>query len=59
MRNRPLEFGEMKDALAHISTRMKLPLQRFVEESTLLRDQMKTRQTTLSAFRETTAPEPV
>jgi hypothetical protein len=59
MGNQPREFGEMKEALAHISSRMRLPLRRFVEESTLLRDQMKTRQTTLSAFRETTAPEPV
>jgi hypothetical protein len=57
MGNQPLEFGEMKDALAHISTRMKLPLQRFVEESTLLRNQMKTRQTTLSSFPDSTATE--
>jgi hypothetical protein len=50
MRNRPLEFEDMKAALAHISTRMKLPLRQFVEESTLLRQLMKTRQTTLSSF---------
>jgi hypothetical protein len=50
MRNTPLEFGDMKAALAHISSRMRLPLRRFVEESTLLRDQMKTRQTILSSF---------
>jgi hypothetical protein len=50
MRSRPVEFGDMKNALDHISTRMQLPLRRFVEESTLLRDQMKTRQTTLSSF---------
>jgi hypothetical protein len=37
---------------AHISSRMELPLRRFVEESTLLRNQMKTRQTTLSSFEE-------
>jgi hypothetical protein len=59
MRNRPLEFGEMKDALAHISSRMQLPLRRFVEESTLLRDQMKTRQTTLSSFQGMIRPEPL
>ncbi|MDD1667424.1 MAG: hypothetical protein LUO96_03045, partial [Methanomicrobiales archaeon] len=59
MGNQHVEFGEMKDALAHISSRMKLPLRRFVEESTLLRDQMKTRQTTLSSFRVTTAAGPV
>jgi hypothetical protein len=50
MKNRPLEFEDMKTALAHISTRMKLPLRQFVEESTLLRQLMKTRQTTLSSF---------
>ncbi|HMA04807.1 MAG TPA: Nre family DNA repair protein [Methanomicrobiales archaeon] len=52
MRSTPQEFEDMKTALAHISGRMKLPLQRFVGESTLLRDQMKTRQTTLSSFAE-------
>jgi hypothetical protein len=57
MRNPPTEFGEMKDALAHISSRMQLPLRRFVEESTLLRDQMKTRQTTLSSFQDAGPPE--
>jgi hypothetical protein len=50
MRARPLEFGDLKAALAHISSRMKLPLRQFVEESTLLRQEMKTRQTTLSSF---------
>jgi len=50
MRNPPLEFEDMKGALAHISTRMKLPLRQFVEESTLLRDLMKSRQTTLASF---------
>jgi hypothetical protein len=50
MRSNPLGFEDMKAALAHISSRMKLPLRRFVGESTLLRDQMKTRQTILSSF---------
>jgi hypothetical protein len=59
MRNRPLEFGDMKEALAHISSRMRLPLRRFVEESTLLRDQMKTRQTTLSSFDGNKPPVPL
>jgi hypothetical protein len=42
----------MKTALAHISSRMHLPLRQFVEESTLLRQAMKTRQTTLSFFQD-------
>jgi len=50
MRNRPLEFEDMKGALAHISTRMRLPLRQFVEESTLLRGELKSRQTTLFSF---------
>jgi hypothetical protein len=50
MRNTPLQFGDMKEALSYISSRMRLPLRRFVEESSLLREQMKTRQTTLSSF---------
>jgi len=50
MRNAPLEFGDMGTALGHITTRMQLPLRQFVEESTLLRGLMKTRQTTLSSF---------
>jgi hypothetical protein len=58
MRNPPLEFGDMEGALAHISSRMRLPLRRFVEESTLLRDQMKSRQTTLSSFEGSGRPVP-
>ncbi len=50
MRSTPLEFEEMEGALAYISSRMRLPLRRFVEESSLLRQEMKTRQTTLSSF---------
>jgi hypothetical protein len=52
MRSPPREFEDMKTALAHISSRMHLPLRQFVEESTLLRQAMKTRQTTLSFFQE-------
>jgi len=59
MRNRPLQFEDMKGAVAHISSRMKLPLRQFVEESTLLRQLMKTRQTTLSSFGSTKPPSPV
>jgi hypothetical protein len=59
MRNTPLEFGDMKQALGYISSRMRLPLRRFVEESSLLREQMKTRQTTLSSFEEARSLLPV
>jgi hypothetical protein len=44
------EFESMKAALLHVSTRLELPLRRFVEQSDLLREQLKSRQTTLSCF---------
>jgi hypothetical protein len=50
MKNRPMEFEDMRGALAHISSRMQLPLRQYVKEGTLLRQEMKTRQTTLSSF---------
>jgi hypothetical protein len=50
MRNTPVEFEDMKSALTYIASRMKLPLRQFVEESTLLREALRTRQTTLSSF---------
>jgi hypothetical protein len=59
LRNRPLEFEDMKGALSHISNRMRLPLGKFVEESTLLRETMKTRQTTLASFQDVRPTEPV
>jgi DNA repair protein NreA len=59
MWNQPLEFEDMKAALAHISHRMRLPLRQFVEESTILRQLMKTRQTTLSSFHGTVPSLPV
>jgi len=58
MRANPLEFEDLNGALAHISSRMKLPLRQFVEESTLLRETMKTRQTTLSSFSRAAPPTP-
>ena len=58
MRANPLEFEDLNAALAHISSRMKLPLRQFVEESTLLRETMKTRQTTLSSFSRAAPPTP-
>jgi hypothetical protein len=58
MKSAPLEFEDMKGALAHISSRMQLPLSRFVDESTLLREAMKTRQTTLSSFQGQKVPVP-
>ena len=44
------EFESMKAALLHVSTRLELPVRRFIEQSDLLREQLKSRQTTLSCF---------
>jgi hypothetical protein len=46
----PREFGDMKAALSYISTKLWLPLSRFVKESTLLKELHTCRQTTLSCF---------
>ncbi len=44
------EFEDMQTALSHISLGMKLPIQKFAEEGELLRDLLRTRQTTLGSF---------
>lgn len=44
------EFEDMKAALAYISTKLALPMKRFICEGTLLRELCKSRQTTLSCF---------
>jgi len=50
MNQPPTEFEDMKATLTHISTKLALPVKRFVKESTLLREQLKSRQMTLSCF---------
>jgi hypothetical protein len=44
------EFEGLKEAMSYISARLALPARRFVEESNLLRDVLRSRQTTLSSF---------
>jgi hypothetical protein len=44
----PIEFDSLKSAMNHISTKLRLPIKRFVEESRLLQDLMKHRQTTIT-----------
>ena len=46
MRERPTEFEDLKSALNHISERFTLPVQRFITETTLLRDSLRQRQCT-------------
>ncbi|MFB3765133.1 MAG: hypothetical protein ACE14P_07775 [Methanotrichaceae archaeon] len=44
------EFEDTKSALAYLSTRLKLPLRKFIDVSTLLKESYREEQTTLSFF---------
>ena len=46
----PREFEDMKTALTYIESKLKLPMERFKETSTLLQDLMRSRQMTLDNF---------
>jgi hypothetical protein len=50
MNQKPLEFEDMKSALSYISTKLKLPMQKFVKQSDLLKELLQSRQTTLDSF---------
>jgi hypothetical protein len=44
------EFEGLKEAMTHISSKLALPARRFVKESSLLREVLRSRQTSLSSF---------
>jgi hypothetical protein len=44
------EFEDLSSALVDVSARMLLPMERFINESTLLKSQFRARQTTLDSF---------
>jgi hypothetical protein len=44
------EFEDMKTALAYIGSNLKLPLDKFVKTSDLLKELLQSRQTTLDSF---------
>lgn len=46
----PREFEDMKTALNYIESKLKLPMDKFEETSTLLQDLLRSRQTTLDGF---------
>lgn len=46
----PREFEDMKTALNYIESKLKLPMDKFKETSTLLQDLLRSRQTTLDGF---------
>jgi len=50
MMQTPIEFEDMKTALGYISTKLKLPMQKFIKQSDLLKELLKSRQTTLDGF---------
>jgi DNA repair protein NreA len=50
MCQRPLEFEDMSSALGYVGTKLKLPVDRFMQESTLLKEIRWSRQTTLDSF---------
>jgi hypothetical protein len=50
MIQKPLEFEDMKAALSYISSKLKLPMKRFVKQSDLLKELLQSRQTTLDSF---------
>jgi hypothetical protein len=50
MQEKALPFEDMKSALWYISDKLQLPLKKFILQSDLLKDQFKSRQTTLSSF---------
>ncbi len=45
-----LEFTDTRSALVYLSTKLELPIKRFIEEGTLLRETFRKGQTTLSSF---------
>lgn len=50
MNQPPREFEDMKTALNYISLKLRLPMKRFVEQSSLLKELLQSRQTTLDSF---------
>jgi len=47
LQQQPKEFDSLKSTLGYVSTKLKLPLSRFIDESRVLRDLQSHRQTTL------------
>ncbi|PKL67878.1 MAG: hypothetical protein CVV28_03910 [Methanobacteriales archaeon HGW-Methanobacteriales-1] len=44
------EFEDLKSSLSYVGTKLKIPLNKFVKKSDLLKDILQSRQTTLDAF---------
>jgi len=50
MQGKAMSFESMKNALGYICGRLELPLKKFILNSDLLKEQLRSRQTTLSSF---------
>jgi hypothetical protein len=50
MQETALPFEDLKSALWHICGKLRMPIKKFIQQSDLLKDQLKSRQTTLAAF---------
>jgi hypothetical protein len=50
MQEKPISFESMKSALGYICDRLELPLKKFILNSDLLKELLRSRQTTLSSF---------
>lgn len=50
MKQRPSEFNNLRDALGYLAPKLRLPLGRFTRESTLLKENLINRQTTLLKY---------
>ncbi len=48
LRTPPREFDSFRGALNHVSSKLRLPISRFVEQGPLLREMLSSRQTTLA-----------
>jgi len=48
MKQEPREFDSMRSALNYVSTRLRLPISRFIRQGALIRELLSYRQTTLS-----------
>jgi hypothetical protein len=50
LKQKPARFDSCRSALAYISSRLRLPMSRFMEQGVLLRELLTSKQTTLGSF---------
>ena len=50
MKEKPKEFDDFRGALNYVSTKLKLPISRFIDQGVLIKEMLKARQTTMGEF---------